>query len=95
MHATLIMRRISRGLAAGTLMTVGVAGGCYEETAPAPQAQSAQPPAPPQEPQPGTPSPGSYDEPAPSYSGARGAAQRTADRIGERQQELEEALDEE
>jgi hypothetical protein len=87
--------KLPRGLAVLVVVTACALGGCYEETAPPQQAQSAQPPAPPEQPTGGPPTTGMDNQPAPSYSGAQGAAQRTADRIGQRQQELEDALNEE
>ena len=88
--------RVWGTLPAATLV-VGLAAGCYEEHATTPQAQQ-QPPA--SAPQPDTtgqqPRSGSLAGGAPGGSaraGAKRAAQNTVDRIGQRQQELEKALE--
>ncbi len=63
--------------------------GCYEEHAPAPQ-YSQQEPAVQQPP----PQQGGIDNmQRPSQAGAKRAAENTVDRVGQRQRELEEAID--
>jgi hypothetical protein len=70
-------------------------GGCYEETGTAPQQPQTQPaPADAEAPAPPATGSGGMDSQArPSLSGSKRAAQNTVDRIGERQQELEKALE--
>lgn len=88
-----LLRRLFRPTALVVLLATGIAGGCYEETTPAPQSQSAAPPAPPEQPAPSGAQTGMDGQPSPSYSGAVGAAHNTVDRIEQRQQELEKALE--
>lgn len=66
--------------------------GCYEETAPAPQAAQPQP----QQPAPsdGQAGPGGQDMARPSQAGAMRAAQNTLELNEQHQRELEEAMKE-
>jgi hypothetical protein len=88
-----MLRRLLRPTSLAILLAAGVAGGCYEETTPAPQSQSAAPPAPPEQPAPSGAPTGVDEQPGSAYAGAVGAAHNTVDRIEQRQQELEKALE--
>ena len=87
-------RTARSSLAALALVAGAVASGCtdepeyagdFPENEPAaPAAEAAQQP-----PQPA----GIADQPRPSLSGSKRAAQNTVDRIGQRQRELQEAMD--
>ena len=77
---------ILRNLVAATLLTT--LSGCYEYEDP--PAQATAPPAPPVA---GPSSSTGSSSARPSHAGAKQAAQNTVDKIGERQRELEKALE--
>jgi hypothetical protein len=90
------VRWLFRAASALALVATGGLAGCDEDHAPAPQAQSApSPPPPPVDQAPASgPTAGGAGQPGSALGGAKRAGQNTADKIGERQQELEDALDE-
>ncbi len=80
-----------RNLVAATVLTTLMLSGCYAYEDP--PAQATAPPAPPAPPVAGPSSSTGSSSARPSRAGAKQAAQNTVDKIGERQKELEKALE--
>ena len=82
------MREIPGAWSCGVVLAalLVVAGGCYEEQPPPAQAGQAQA-------QPAGPTGGSQPSGGNAYGGAKRAAQRTVDKVQQRQQEVEKAVE--
>jgi hypothetical protein len=92
MRSGAVKAAVRRGAVALVLATAPA--GCYEEHQPPPPTQAPSPPAPVDQPPAGGRASGAGGQPGSALGGARQAGHNTVDRIQERQDELEKALEE-